>query len=1224
MNVATVPAVLASLAVTALLLTRLDSPITDRADVLAREVLKQGNDERGAAPLIRLHALLDEVDDLNLLAEPYTALIYRRNTDPHVRTLARLFMADVERARGRTVKAQELINELGFIQDFHVVGAFDNEGKAGCDTDFGPENAVDLRATYPAKAREVGWRKPHAKTVDGFVDLSLALKPNTEAVAYALTWLNSDAETKAVLSLGASGGARVWINGVKALSSDRYNLARVDQQHVQVNLRKGLNRVLIKVCQLSGPFGFYARVEKVEGQRGTITVALPDVVPPLEKGVSPQPQLLPTLSEVLEKRVKASPADAQLRADFATVLAWTRSFPDSEHVPSTEAERAALIAPTDVELQLIAGALHTDDGNDRRRSLETALALDPKHPFARLALGQHELSREHPEVALRHAETLLAASPFFGPAWVLKIRALEALSQKTDAWRATEDAFRQLHVLPPIAREAVGASRRADRTLEAVDRARAVIALRFDDLNTRRGLAGMLADLGRVNDAAEQYRKVLALDPFDQGSMLRLAELMAANGRLDEARATFELARRAAPDEPEVFEREGRALLHANLKDAALASFQQSLVLRPQNPALKEMLRTLRGEDTGNATPEAFALVPLLDEGKGLKSADDAVVLAEVTHVRVQPSGLSSRFQQMVVKVLTQRGVDAWRQLPITWSPDRQEVRVLRARITKPDGSVVDSFGEEERNINEPWTGMYYDARARVLSFPALAPGDVLELQWRIEDTSVENLLSDYWGDVDALQGTFQKRHYRYVVDMPKARLLSWNQQSLPTWVKATATEQGERTLYRFEAQEVPKFIPEPNMPGWAETASPLHLSTYQNWEQVGRYYWGLVREQLIPNEELKRAVDTALKGIDRNDTQKVVAALYGFVVTNTRYVALEFGIHGYKPYRVDRILARKFGDCKDKASLIYAMLKVAGVDARLVLLRMRHLGTLSPEVASLAAFNHAIAYVPKLDLYLDGTAEFHGSRELPSADRVANVLIIEPDAPSRFLTTPESSPEENTTSLAMDVTLKPDGSASAKGTLVGRGQGAPELRREYQAAATRVATFEQQWAQSYPGVKASEVNVSDTTNLEAPLSMKFAIAMPRYAEAGPGLLRFFPFGSSRAFTQALAPLTERTMDLVFPGVWVNELETTYTLPANWSVAELPPEVVEASPFGTLRITAEKKDGKVKMSGRLVMSRARIAAKDYPEFRAWLMRVDQAFSRKLVAQQGGQTASLGW
>lgn len=1209
-----------ALVVTALLLSRLDSPVTDRAEALSKEVLKLGNDPRAAAPLIRLHSLIDDLDDLNSLAEPYTSLIYRRNTDPHVRMLARLFMADVERARGRTHKAQELITELGFIQDFHVVGAFDNEGKAGCDTDFGPESATDLRATYPAKARDVGWRKPHAKTVDGFVDLSLALKPSTEAVAYALTWLSSDVETKAVLSLGVSGGARLFVNGQKVLTSDRYNLPRVDQHHVQVNLRKGLNRVLIKVCQLSGPFGFYARVEKVEGQKGTITVALPEVVPPLEKGAAPQPQVLPTLTDTLAAKVKAAPADAALRSDYATILAWTRSYPDAENAPEMEAERAALNALTDVELQLTAANLHTSDGNDRRRFLEAALTLDPKHAFARLALGQHELFREHPELALRHAQMLLVAFPNFGPAWVLKIRALENLGQKTEAWRTTEEAFRALHLVPAIAREAVGASRRAERSREAVERARHVLALRFDDVNSRRGLAAMLTDLGKIDEAADQYRKVLALDPFDQGSILRLAELLSANGRLEEARTMWDLARRAAPDEPDVYEREGRALLHANQKDAALAAYQQALTLRPQNPALKEMMRTLRGEDSSTSTPEAFALAPLLEEGKAA-ATEDAVTLAEVTHVRVQPSGLSSRFQQLVVKVLTQRGVEAFRAMPITWSPDRQEVRVLKARVTKPDGSVVDSFGEEERNINEPWTGMYYDARAKMLSFPSLAPGDVLELQWRLEDTSVENLLSDYWGDVDSLQGIFVKKHYRYVVDMPKTRPLSWNKETLPKWVKVASAEQGDRVVYRFEAADVARIIPEPNMPGWSEVASPLHLSTYQNWEQVGKYYWGLVREQLVPNEELKKAVETALKGVDRKDEAKVVAALYGFVVTNTRYVALEFGIHGYKPYRVDRILARKFGDCKDKASLIHAMLKVAGVDSRLVLLRMRHLGTLSPEVASLAAFNHAIAYVPKLDLFLDGTAEFHGSRELASSDRVANVLIVEPDGPSRFLTTPEANAEDNVTSLSLDVTLKVDGSAAAKGTLVAKGQGAPEMRRTYQTPATRVQTFEQQWAQSYPGVQASEVVVSETKDLESPLSVKFAIAMPRYAEAGAGILRFFPFGASRAFTQALAPLSERNTDLVFPGVWVNELEMNYALPANWTVPELPPEVFEESPFGSLRIGVAKKDGKLKVSGRLVMSRARISAKEYQDFRTWLLKVDQAFSRKLVAQQGGQTAA---
>jgi hypothetical protein len=658
-----------------------------------------------------------------------------------------------------------------------------------------------------------------------------------------------------------------------------------------------------------------------------------------------------------------------------------------------------------------------------------------------------------------------------------------------------------------------------------------------------------------------------------------------------------------------------------------MAALQKSLALRPQNPALKEMLRTLRGDDTTSTTPEAFALAALLDEAKSAVTPnDDALILAEVSHIRVQPSGLSSRFSQAVVKVLTQRGVEGWRQLPITWSPDRQEVRVLRARITKPDGSVVDSFGDEERNINEPWSGMYYDARARVLSFSALAPGDVLEVQWRIEDTAIDNLLSDYWGDVDSVQGTSRKLHYRYVVDMPKSRPLAWNAKQLPSWVTTSSKEEGERTIYRFEAKDVAKVVPEPSMPGWSEVATPLHVSTYQNWEQVGRYYWGLVREQLVPNEELKRAVESALKGVDRNDTQKVVAALYGFVVTHTRYVALEFGIHGYKPYRVDRILARKFGDCKDKASLIHAMLKVAGVELKLVLLRMRHLGTLSPEVASLAAFNHAIAYVPKLDLYLDGTAEFHGSRELPSADRVANVLIVEPDgtpnAVSRFTTTPEASAEDNLTTLSLDVTLKPDGSASAKGFQTSRGQSAPEQRRSFQTVGTRTATFEQIWAQSYPGLQVSELTATDTADLESPFTLKFGIAMPRFAEVGPGLLRFFPFGAGRSFTQAVAPLTERKQDLVLSGVFAHDMTMNYTLPPNFAVQELPPEVLEESPFGSLRIAVEKKDGKLRVTGRFTLARARITAKEYPEFRAWLMKVDQAFGRKLVVQIGGQTASL--
>lgn len=1198
---------------------KLDSPVTTQAEALGKQALSQGSDVRAAAALVRLHALLDDVDDLNLLADPYTSLMWRRGTESNVRVLARLLMADVERARGRTVKAQDSIASLGFVKDWWVVGSFDNEGKGGCDTDFGPESALDLRASYPGAARDVTWRKPNAVAADGYVDLSLALQPHTEAVGYALTFLQADAELKAELSLGTPGGYRLFVNGVKVSASDRYNRPRPDQHRVQVTLRKGMNRVLLKVCQVSGPYGFYFRAEKADGAKGSFAVALPDAVPPLEKGPSPQPVALPTLSELLEKKVKAAPNDAALRADWATVLAWTRAWPEVEHTPDVEAERAALQKPDDAELQLTAGLLHTDDFNDRRRFLEAAVRLAPSHPFARLALARLELDREHPGVALEHADALLKAFPLFAPAHVVRIRALEALGDRVGAQRATEAAFAQLKNVPTIAREAAALSRRRERLVEAVERNRLVLALRFDDTGTRRALATLLADLGRVDEAAEQYRKVLALDPFDSGSLLRLAELLSANGRLDEAKSAFQQAKGLAPEDPEVFEREGRALLHAGQKDAALDAFTQSLALKPQNPALKEMVRTLRGDDDG-PSPEAYALADLQKALAKDPSGEDAVVLAEVTHVKVQPSGVASRFAQVVVKVLSQRGVERYRQLPLTWSPDRQEVRVLKARITKPDGSVVDSFGEQDRNINEPWTGMYYDTRARILTFPALAPGDVLEVQWRLDDVAVDNLLSNYWGDVDAMRGMAPKLRYRYVVEMPKSRPLYWNKGAAPKWLVATEAAADEKTVYRFEASDVPKLIPEPNMPGWAEVASPLHLSTYKTWEDVGRYYWGLVRDQLVPNEELKRTVDEALKGVDRNDTEAVVAALYGFVVTNTRYVALEFGIHGYKPYRVDRVLARRFGDCKDKASLIHALLAVAGVESRLVLLRMQDLGNLSGEVASLSAFNHAIVYVPKLDRFLDGTAEFHGSRELPSADRRANVLVVEPEAPSRFLTTPEANPEENGSALELTVALKVDGSAQVKGRLRTTGQGAPEQRRAYETPATRQSVFEQQWAQSFPGVQVGTLSVSDVKALEQPVTVEFTAALPRYAEAGGGILRFYPFGASRTFTQALAPLSERTYDVSLPGVWVNQLVFTYQLPAGWTVPELPSDVEETSKWGTLRVVVRRVDAGLRVEGVMVMREPRVAAAEYPAFRAWLMSVDQAFSRKVVAQQGGQSA----
>ncbi|MBI3185429.1 MAG: DUF3857 domain-containing protein [Myxococcales bacterium] len=1193
-------------------------PAAERAEKRSREALAQYHSPRAVAALVRLHGLKDELEDLNPLAHTYAALLSRRGTDPFARAIAHRLYADVERARGHSTKARALLEPLGFIQRYWVVGGFDNEGKAGCNTTHGPEGAaIDLQATYPTRGREAGWRRLTAATPDGFVDLSTLVRPSSETVAYALTFLEAPEEARVQLWVGASGAFRLWVNGQPVASEDRYNLPNPDQARVQVRLRKGPNRVLLKVCHERGPLGFYLRSERADPKGAAASPVLLAVVPPHGKGPGPEPVSLPTAANVLAREVKKRPSEAALLGDFAVVLHHFRSFDEPERTDTLWAEKAAELAPGDAELQLLAAMLERDDHNQRRKHLEAAVKVEPSHPLARLELAELELSLDHPERALQILEALVKEHPRYGAAVVAHARALEELGEWPKAAMRLEAAVRELPHVPDVTRQAARVARRLSRLEEVVFRLRTAVALRHDDSGSRRSLADTLSDLGRVEEAAAQLRALLELNPLDNSSRLRLAELYSANGRAEESAMLFAESKELSPDEPEVHEREGRALLYLGKREEAIGAFGRALALRPQNPALRETLRSLRGEDAPVGTQYLLDVRPLVSRADSF-AGEDAVTLADYTFVRVQPSGQSSRLHQVAVKVYTDRGVEALRSFPITYSPDRQEVRVLKARLIKPDGSVVESYGEADRHINEPWTGMYYDARAKVLSFPALAPMDVLELQYRLDDTALENLLSDYWGDVDYVQSVSPKLRYRYFVEMPAARKLYWNRSKLPPGVEVKVDpERDGSVLYRFSVDDVPKVVPEPSMPGWAEVVTTLHVSTYRTWEEVGRYYWGLVRDQLTPNEELKRTVEKVLKDVDRKDELAVVRAVYDFVVMNTRYVALEFGIHGYKPYRVDRVLARRFGDCKDKASLMHAMLKAVGIDSRLVLLRMRHLGSIGEEPASLAAFNHAILYLPRHKLYLDGTAEFHGSRELPSADRVANVLVVEPEGPSPFDTTPEARAEENATTLSMEVALRPDGSGSAVGKSTVTGVGAPDYRRAYQAVATRKATFEQGWAQTFPGLTVKEMSISDPTKLEEGVGLSFALEVPRYAEAPPGALRFHPFGSGRSYTQTYAPLSERKFDLVLSGPWTNSFRFSYRLPPGYAVAELPPDAKEESSFGRVVMSARKEGDVVVCEGEVTFSVARVKAEDYPAFRAWLGRVDQLFARKLNAGEVG-------
>ena len=239
--------------------------------------------------------------------------------------------------------------------------------------------------------------------------------------------------------------------------------------------------------------------------------------------------------------------------------------------------------------------------------------------------------------------------------------------------------------------------------------------------------------------------------------------------------------------------------------------------------------------------------------------------------------------------------------------------------------------------------------------------------------------------------------------------------------------------------------------------------------------------------------------------------------------MGLEFGIHGYKPYKVTQVFARRFGDCKDKASLLIALAargrraSRAGPGA--------HAARRRPRRTSRRRWPSSItrsSTCPKLDRYLDGTAEFSGVAELPAQDQGVTVLRV--GAHGSVLTqTPVLPSSENHVERRWQVALQPSGDAQVDEELVIRGQAAPNWREHYQTEGERKDRYSRVWSGRFPGARLDAVTMPGIGDRNAPVTVRAGVTVPRLARAsGGGGLELPVTGRDADFVRTYARLSAR------------------------------------------------------------------------------------------------------
>ena len=1186
---------------------------------------KEGARPQAVVPLLgAITDLWDVIDDRAALARFLDGAATSARARADVRARAAWLRSLLLDRAGQASEASKQRQELGLLTSFWVAGPFDNEGRTGHATVYAPEKQlvgpIDTNARFDGKERAVGWRLMPAIAAQGMVSLDAMLRPDTNVTAYLTTMVHVPKATRAAVRVGSAGAVKVWVDGALALSRDVYRPVRIDQDAAAVQLRAGWNRVTVKLSTLDGAWSAFVRLTAPDGG------PLPGLEASTELGhfAESRPGARATfavadLRRDLEAYAKAHPKDAQAWSDVGQFQLHVAPDDPEQRRAAEALTRAAKLAPNPETYRLL--ALAEQDANDKRRALEKGLQAPTRdrRELAPLyeALGElyHRARRE------RRAEELWldgrAADPSY---WPITLDLAELASERGVPSRAAamlatlENEHATLKVLRAEATLAVRRGRRA----EAQKLYERVAEAEKDDTDALRELYSFARAEGATAEALAFVDRIARARPDVLQTALDRADVLEAIGKGGEAHQALEVALTVAPEESRILERDGRLLHRLGRDDEALPLLRHALELKPQNPELRAYLLALQPKERAGDLARAWAVdvagLIKKEQATGNRQPatgnDRARVLLDSSVTRVHPNGLSETYQQRVVEIMDERGAREEAQADIRYTPDTQAVEVRAARVYKRSGEVVEATSTAEHDVSEPWYGLYYDVKAQVVEFDALEPGDVIDVEYVVSDTARRNMFADYFGDLHLLQEEIPRAETRYVLIAPKGKTLYFNKPKLPK-VEFSEEARGNDTIYTFHAAGVPKVDAEPGMPGFTDVAAYVHVSTYKTWEDVAAWYRGLVAEQLQSSPQIHDAVMDAVKGL--TDERAKIRAVYDLVVRKTRYVGLEFGIHGYQPYRTTQVFARKFGDCKDKASLLVVMLREIGVEASLVLARTRRGGDLDPEPASLAPFDHAIVYVPRYELFLDGTAEFSGADELPAQDQDIPVLIV---GKGKLERTPVLSAAHNRVITDERVALSPSGAARVDEDVTVAGEVAHEWRAHYQSPAERPERYGKAWAQKHPGARVESVDMPRLDDLERPVQVHAAVDVPDWAHAETtadgGELVMPALGREADMLRSYARLSSRKHDLVLGFPWRQEDRVTVSVPAGMRAIRLPePRTVQA-PFGTFTLTATQKGGSIEVAAALEVDRHRITREDYAAFRRFCADVDAAVGQELV------------
>ena len=379
---------------------------------------------------------------------------------------------------------------------------------------------------------------------------------------------------------------------------------------------------------------------------------------------------------------------------------------------------------------------------------------------------------------------------------------------------------------------------------------------------------------------------------------------------------------------------------------------------------------------------------------------------------RYENDGAGVREISARMRIQTPAGLSKAGQLVFDYNAANEKIEIRSVKVTKPNGSVITAGPSAVQDLSAPVAReapMYTDARQKHVTVPGLAVGDIVEYDAVI---TIEPLLpGQFWQTWNFISNAVSLDE-QFELDVPRDRPLKIKASP---GVDSSVRDDGDRRIYHWSTStlqysdqidltkkfnfDVKALLQGPRLP----PGRTVLFSTFQSWAEVGTWYSNLERERRIPTAEVRAQADEIVRG-QSTDLDKA-RALYDWVSRNIRYVSLSFGVGRYQPHAAAEVLQNRYGDCKDKTTLLEAMFQAEGLHGLPVLINSK--AEIDPDVPTPLQFDHAFTFVSfdGHDYWLDATPGVSPFGYLLPQLRGKNALVASGGSKSELQKTPQDLP---------------------------------------------------------------------------------------------------------------------------------------------------------------------------------------------------------------------------